>query len=107
MGPQGTNVAQLQKLLMNGSATTTTHLSIPSIPQMSHQQQQFRLGPELSRLAGGAELNLLPNNSQPNTIYRGQSGKIAIINNNITMNGKCLTMRIDLAKIKVCNFLLF
>lgn len=90
MGPQGTNVVQLQKLLMNGSPTTTTHLSIPNIPQMSHQQQQqFRLGPELSRLAGGAELNLLPNNSQPNAIYRGQSGKIAIINNNITMNGKC------------------
>ena len=62
--------AQLHKLLVNGP-TTTTNIGTLSMPQ------QTRIS-ELSRLAGGAELNLLPANSN-GAIYRQTGGKLAIM----------------------------
>ncbi|GAB0088074.1 probable GPI-anchored adhesin-like protein PGA55 [Sergentomyia squamirostris] len=81
--PQATG-AQLHKLLATGTgqgvATTmvsTSGVSASTMPSMT---------PELARLPGGAELNILP--AGPNgTIYRGQSGKLAIMNNGITLKG--------------------
>lgn len=81
--------AQLHKLLVNGSPAITTNINSLNIPvtQQTHQQGN-RITPELSRLAGGAELNVLPN--APNgTVYRNQSGKLAIVNsNNLTIKGE-------------------
>lgn len=73
--PQATG-AQLHKLLVNG-ATTTTNIGTLSMP-MGHQQTRMA---ELSRLAGGAELNLLPANSN-GTIYRQAGSKLAIMKGN-------------------------
>jgi hypothetical protein len=81
--------AQLHKLLVNGSPATTTNINTLNIPVT---QQSNRMHPELSRLAGGAELNVLPN--PPNgTVYRNQSGKLAIVNNNLTIKGEITNFR--------------
>lgn len=67
--PNG-NGAQLHKLLVSGAPPTTVTKSQP----------------ELARLPGGAELNILPTGTNGATIYRG--GKLAIVNNGITIKGK-------------------
>lgn len=75
---QTANVAQLHKLLINGgNGTTSTNTTNISIPSMTHQ------GSTINRLApGGAELNLLPQTSTTSSngsIYRNQTGKLAIV----------------------------
>lgn len=69
--PNGTNGAQLHKLLVSGAPTSVTTTATP----------------ELARLPGGAELNILPTGTNSATIYRG-NGKLAIVNNGIAIKGK-------------------
>lgn len=71
--PNGTNGAQLQKLLVSSGPTAVTTTVAGT--------------PELARLPGGAELNILPTGTNGATIYRG-NGKLAIVNNGITIKGK-------------------
>ncbi|XP_055703142.1 uncharacterized protein LOC129801810 isoform X2 [Phlebotomus papatasi] len=82
-----TGGAQLHKLLATGQApgATTTMVSTSGV-----SASVSSVTPELARLPGGAELNILP--AGPNgTIYRGQSGKLAIMNNGITLKGSDTT----------------
>lgn len=79
--------AQLHKLLVNGTPTTTNINTLTIPVSQHHQHQGNRITPELSRLSGGADLNLIPATTH-NGIYRGQSGKLAIVNNNsLTIKG--------------------
>ncbi|XP_055696015.1 mucin-2-like isoform X2 [Lutzomyia longipalpis] len=78
-----TSAAQLHKLLATGqtAACTTTMVSTSGVNTSVPSVQ-----PELARLPGGAELNVLP--TGPNgAIYRGQSGKLAIVNNGFPLKG--------------------
>lgn len=69
--PNGTNGAHLHKLLVNGA----TNASTPVITSTMNGNN----GPsELARLPGGAELNILPPNSNGTTLYRS-NGQLAII----------------------------
>lgn len=65
--PNGTNGAHLHKLLVSGTTTLTT----PVITSTNGTS-------ELARLPGGAELNILPANSNGTALYRG-NGQLAII----------------------------
>lgn len=67
----GANGPQLHKLLVSGTTSVVT-------------QSSTTVTPELARLPGGAELNILPNNSN-GTLYRSQ--KLAFVNNGITIKG--------------------
>lgn len=72
--PNGTNGgAQLQKLLVSSNGTTAVTTTAMATP-------------ELARLPGGAELNILPTGTN-GTFYRN-NGKLAIVNNQITIKGK-------------------
>lgn len=70
----GTNGAQLHKLLVNSTAAPTI------ITTGSNAS-------ELTRLPGGAELNILPAGINGTPIYRG-NGKLTILNNGMTIKGK-------------------
>ncbi|XP_059611594.1 uncharacterized protein LOC132258333 isoform X2 [Phlebotomus argentipes] len=73
--------AQLHKLLATGQA--------PGVSTAAVSASVSSVTPELARLPGGAELNILP--AGPNgAIYRGQSGKL-IMNNGITLKGSDTT----------------
>ena len=69
--PNGTNGTQFHKLLVSGASTPVTPSSA---------------APELARLPGGAELNILPAGTNGATLYRG-NGKLAIVNNGMTIKG--------------------
>lgn len=72
--PNGhTNGAHLHKLLVNG---TSTNLTTPVITSTIVNGTNGTS--ELARLPGGAELNILPPNSNGATIYRS-NGQLAII----------------------------
>lgn len=72
--PNGTNGAHLHKLLANGVSTNlTTPVITSTIVNGSANGTS-----ELARLPGGAELNILPPNTNGATIYRG-NGQLAII----------------------------
>lgn len=73
--PNGANGAQLHKLLVSGAPPTAVTTTLAT--------QQ-----ELARLPGGAELNILPTGTNGATIYRGGNGKLAIVNNGLTIKGK-------------------
>lgn len=73
--------AQLHKLLMGGASGGVgggciNHQTTPIVTTSSG---------ELSRLPGGAELNILP--ASTNGLYRNQ--KVAIVNNGLTLKGEC------------------
>lgn len=71
--PNGTNGAHLHKLLVSGASTNlTTPVITSTIVNGTHGSA------ELARLPGGAELNILPPNSNGATIYRS-NGQLAII----------------------------
>lgn len=72
--------AQLHKLLVNGTPATT-NINTLNIPVT-----QGTRTPELTRLSGGADINVLPSNT-PNGMYRTQGGKLAIVNNSLTIKG--------------------
>lgn len=68
--PNGTNGTHLHKLLVSGAST---NLTAPIITSSIVNGTS-----ELARLPGGAELNILPTNSNGTTLYRG-NGQLAII----------------------------
>lgn len=70
----GTNGAHLHKLLVSG--TSTAPVITTTINGSSNGTS------ELARLPGGAELNILPTNSNGTTLYRGNS-QLAIIKGNV------------------------
>lgn len=71
--------AQLHKLLVNGTTSMTT--------SSTHSTMVQTMAPELARLPGGAELNILPAGSNgAHTLYRSQN-KLAIVNNGLTLKG--------------------
>lgn len=68
--------AQLHKLLVSGSAATTTTASATNT--------------DLARLPGGAELNILSTGTNGTTtagVYRNNNGKLAIVNNGFAFKG--------------------
>lgn len=73
----GTNGAHLHKLLVSG---TSTNLTAPVITTTINGSSNG--SSELARLPGGAELNILPTNSNGATLYRGNS-QLAIIKGNV------------------------
>lgn len=90
--PNGTNGAQLQKLLVSsGPAGVTSTIAATS---------------ELARLPGGAELNILPSGTNGATIYRG-NGKLAIVNNGITIKGKRYWLIPFIFNVDIANCLLY
>lgn len=74
-----TNGAHLHKLLVNSSGTNLT--ATPTILTAGSNNS------ELTRLPGGAELNILPAGSNGTPFYRG-NGKLAIVNNGVAFKGK-------------------
>lgn len=69
-----TNGAQLHKLLVSGTSATDTS-SVTTV-----------MSSDLARLPGGAELNILPANTNGSTTYY-RSQKLAIVNNGISLKG--------------------
>lgn len=72
--PNGTNGAHLHKLLVSG---TSTNISTPVITS-TIVNGTTNGSSELGRLPGGAELNILPPNTNGTTLYRS-NGQLAII----------------------------
>lgn len=71
--------AQLHKLLVSGTTSMTT--------SSTHSTMVKTVAPELARLPGGAELNILPAGSNgAHTLYRSQN-KLAIVSNGLTLKG--------------------
>lgn len=73
----GTNAAQLHKLLVSGTTTNGSPVTTSTITSVMPA-----MGPELARLPGG---NLMPG-TNGSALYRG-NGKLAIVNNGITIKG--------------------
>lgn len=71
--PNGTNGAHLHKLLVSGASTNLTTPVITSTFVNGTTN-----GSELARLPGGAELNILPPNTNGTALYRS-NGQLAII----------------------------
>lgn len=81
-----TNGAQLHKLLVSGSNSTTN--TVASTVNCAVAAVAAAGTPELARLPGGAELNILPAGTNGTTsIYRSNNGKVAIVNNGFTFKG--------------------
>lgn len=72
--PNGTNGAHLHKLLVNG---VSTNLTTPVITS-TFVNGTTNGTSELARLPGGAELNILPPNTNGTALYRS-NGQLAII----------------------------
>lgn len=70
--PNGTNGAHLHKLLVSGSSTNLT------TPVITSTFVNGSTNSELARLPGGAELNILPSNTNGTALYRS-NGQLAII----------------------------
>lgn len=79
--PNGSNGAQLHKLLVSGASTNITSPVITS----TIVNGGINGASELARLPGGAELNILPTGSNGTALYRG-NGKL-IVNNGLTIKG--------------------
>lgn len=75
--------AQLHKLLVSGTTASGNN----SAGNNSTVNHSGNVASELARLPGGAELNILPAGTNGTTaLYRG-NGKLAIVNNSITLKG--------------------
>lgn len=72
--PNGTNGAHLHKLLVSGASTNLTTPVITS----TFVNGSANGTAELARLPGGAELNILPPNTNGTALYRS-NGQLAII----------------------------
>jgi len=72
--PNGTNGAHLHKLLVSGASTNLTAPVITS----TFVNGSANGTSELTRLPGGAELNILPSNTNGTALYRS-NGQLAII----------------------------
>lgn len=68
--------------MVSGASTNITSPVITSTIVNGHGNG----APELARLPGGAELNILPAGTNGSTLYRG-NGKLAIVNNGLTIKG--------------------
>ncbi|XP_055296493.1 uncharacterized protein DDB_G0284459 isoform X2 [Sitodiplosis mosellana] len=73
--PNGTNGAHLHKLLVSGAST---NLTTPVITSTFGNGTMTNGTSELARLPGGAELNILPPNTNGTALYRS-NGQLAII----------------------------
>lgn len=81
--PQTTG-AQLHKLLVNG--TTGNITSVNSVLTAVASSSQMTT-PEMARLPGGAELNILPAGTNGTSLYRSNGKLTAIVNNGFTFKG--------------------
>lgn len=77
--PNGTNGAQLHKLLVSGASTNITSPVITSTIVNSNGHTS-----ELARLPGGAELNILPTGTNGTTAALYQRNGKLIVNNGLT-----------------------
>lgn len=74
--PNGTNGTHFNKLLVSGSSTNLTTPVITST--FVNGSTNGTVNGELARLPGGAELNILPPNTNGTALYRS-NGQLAII----------------------------